>query len=464
MARREMRRTLPIQIRTNPRLHGLLVATAALSLIVVAGCRSRQRPRAGREAADGLDQAAVTYRSGGWPWVARDLQSTCGPPNGAVQFRRAESAFPFDEFDRASNQLETLAAQGRFAELSRRIAAYDPFIDLAVAVTGANSLWFARNWDIAMSRPFPEYGHITAFVRAICLRAEARASNIDIEGAIRDLHAAWRLSGLASCDPTVVALLTGMKDEIITLRAAVVCAARFARTSDLSRLAEILDENRTENLEPALKTEAYSELAIARNFVALGGIRGIQRVASGEFGISRTNTTPGWFRQDGLPEDATARANTDDVLRVWSAVTPLLSRRDLPIWDLSEAVAGTLAGAERQAGRGGELVRLICDPALYRTVAAVAKYREADLRVASALVRALIVRSRSGAFPKDAVSIPGARLDPYTNQPLKVKVRAGAYRVYSVGPDLRDDGGLGRHEPGASDSRFDIVAAYPPAN
>jgi hypothetical protein len=78
------------------------------------------------------------------------------------------------------------------------------------------------------------------------------------------------------------------------------------------------------------------------------------------------------------------------------------------------------------------------------------KYRAADervrglvrcLRVLNALQRAGF-KPNEGAPKLDALKLPaGATTDPFTGEALHVKVVDGDWLIYTVGPDLRDDGG-----------------------
>ena len=58
--------------------------------------------------------------------------------------------------------------------------------------------------------------------------------------------------------------------------------------------------------------------------------------------------------------------------------------------------------------------------------------------------------------------LPSIPIDPYNGQPLKFKKKSKGYVIYSVGPDLQDDGGKETPEHLTTDQRdrhehFDIT-------
>jgi hypothetical protein len=55
--------------------------------------------------------------------------------------------------------------------------------------------------------------------------------------------------------------------------------------------------------------------------------------------------------------------------------------------------------------------------------------------------------------------VHGKWIDPFDGKPLRVKVTKDTFRVYSIGPDRIDNGGVDRSE--TKGKSYDIVAMYP---
>jgi hypothetical protein len=52
--------------------------------------------------------------------------------------------------------------------------------------------------------------------------------------------------------------------------------------------------------------------------------------------------------------------------------------------------------------------------------------------------------------------------DPFDGQPLHYKTKSSGYTLYSIGPDLKDDGGERKGEKGG-DIVFEVIAPARPA-
>ena len=83
------------------------------------------------------------------------------------------------------------------------------------------------------------------------------------------------------------------------------------------------------------------------------------------------------------------------------------------------------------------------------------------------LAGCLVEHAKTGNYPMALTS-----LDPFTGQPLRLRVQRNQIRVYSFGPDRIDDQGRTEQDPdthqgfgagpGAPQNRTDIAAIYPP--
>ena len=80
----------------------------------------------------------------------------------------------------------------------------------------------------------------------------------------------------------------------------------------------------------------------------------------------------------------------------------------------------------------------------------------------TALVDAMLQHAQTGRYPERISDISGTLVDPFDGKPLRLKVNGESIRIYSVGPNMKDDGGISRAETGGSSTDYDVVAAYPP--
>lgn len=85
-------------------------------------------------------------------------------------------------------------------------------------------------------------------------------------------------------------------------------------------------------------------------------------------------------------------------------------------------------------------------------------------RTQAAKIAVLRFKAERGRFPKTLADAGVKSLDPFAKSPLKYSTKGDSFRVWSVGQDLRDSGGLVREELAALKRRWegeDLVAAYP---
>lgn len=112
----------------------------------------------------------------------------------------------------------------------------------------------------------------------------------------------------------------------------------------------------------------------------------------------------------------------------------------------SFALTNEVDALSRQAQTGYYITSSLFLPSCSRLIGRVA-IKDATIRTALAAIAIERWRNdHNGQIPNsldDLVPnyLPSVPLDPYTGQPLKFKKKNKGYVVYSVGPDLQDDGG-----------------------
>jgi hypothetical protein len=86
----------------------------------------------------------------------------------------------------------------------------------------------------------------------------------------------------------------------------------------------------------------------------------------------------------------------------------------------------------------------------------------ADVQITRAGLGALQYKRDHGELPQglEQVSLKGL-VDPYTQRPLGYRLEAGGFVVYSVGEDLKDNGGTPRQQDQKTD--YDRVWRLSPA-
>jgi len=84
---------------------------------------------------------------------------------------------------------------------------------------------------------------------------------------------------------------------------------------------------------------------------------------------------------------------------------------------------------------------------------------QANRKCVKALLAVLEFRASHRRLPKTLAEAGVSEIDPFDGQPLRYVVSGNTCKVYSVGQDKVDDGGLRRS--GATEKNSDVVVQYP---
>lgn len=306
---------------------------------------------------------------------------------------------------------------------------------------------FERDLDLGPNVLFPEFAGMKSGVRSLGLRARLRTVRGDRVGALKDVRTALRLARQTEADANLIAFLVRISCEAI-----VYDDVRRAAALDPGLVPAFLTEigrpYAPPNLARALRSEAYLAIATIRN------LQRIPKEDDDRDGI-RAETDPAEIRRDGVPETKGYRAFMTRSLQVWTRLAPFLRKYEGDPVRLSEEV-DRIADAEAEKRAVSYTMNLVIFPTLSAVGKAVPKL-QADREITLAYLRALDLRRRTGAFPK--MLLTGK--DPF-GRPYIARREGTGFRIYSLGANGRDDGGLSPVERPATLKSDDIVAAYPP--
>jgi hypothetical protein len=403
------------------------------------------------------DRAAVEYRNSGMPWEAKDMM----PPIADQDNAASELNAAMDEVDTKTlvatvSDVEKSTSANRWKEAEKSLQTVAPALELAAKAAEKSKLDFKKDWDLGPSLLFPEFQKTKCFVRLLARRARCEAAEHRPDDCVRDLTCAWRLSGLMGQTPILIGMFVEIACESIVINNAEQCAALWH--GDAESLAKLQSFLAHADGEPdfvnSLRGEAYLGLAFLRNFDAYGGMLSIPALSGGPRKID-----PSKLKRTGVPNGVWARSFATQHFRYWAAVKRMTDQLGNDPIATSKAM-GVVAKQVSESPKASLLVESILLPVFDQAGDAVVK-RDALLETAKALLASLIVEAKTGHLPTRIEDVPGSYVDPFTKGPLKMKITANSFRIYSVGPDLKDNGGLAESERGDS-LEYDVVAAYPP--
>ncbi|CAN5547963.1 hypothetical protein BH11ARM2_BH11ARM2_15650 [soil metagenome] len=300
---------------------------------------------------------------------------------------------------------------------------------------------------------FPEYAVMKGGVSLLGYRARREASAGDPLSAMRTLDTGAKVSAQVGGEAVLIAKLVQIATEAIVLRAAQEILADYGKRSDVRAAARkvLADLGPAPSIKDGMKCEwAFQRLGaegMANGSVALNMVSGL----SGEGENSGSNVEGAMF---GLMMKTPAGRAKQEL----NAARTFLDYYEGMPEDATEVAQARAASRNIDAtlAKGGVELTLakILMPVFGQANDAAAK-AVAERRAFAALLTAL-----DSPVPPKWLPVKGtAALDPFTDDRLIYHASPKEIRIWSVGPDGTDDGGLIKNTEGASD--VTVLWPYP---
>lgn len=293
------------------------------------------------------------------------------------------------------------------------LAEAGPALAAASAASRAKGVRFKWDLDLGSRLRSPEAPALLNLGRLFLLRAGFRAEEGQASGVVEALGSAKNIARHLESQPTEQAMAAGIRLDIERLQIAARIADKKSRKSDVFALLEA----HIGQMDPEFDVDRALAWVFFRALVQRrGGRPGGGPVRSG------------WPR--GAKEAEIMKA-AEDVME--AAIGWELSSRDL------RSYRRWLKGFE--ASRT-EAWRPLSDPGARGLVDAALK-RAAWARLARAQLYLLSLRKASGRVPPSRGVIVGGETDPFGRGLLKWRPEGQGWRLWSVGPDGKSQGGAG---------------------
>jgi hypothetical protein len=346
-------------------------------------------------------------------------------------------------------------------EVLERMSNLKPSLEIALQASQMKGYSLGWDWDKDMNKVVPELQSLRLIVRALCQKSQALLVVEKTDEALESWEAALRLTLLARTIPDSSAALLASSMSASVSRTAVKAMDR--RPND-ARLIDALAKGLTQlDNEPdwrlIIKADGYAYLATLRNSVNTDDAAGRLQP---DFQEPESQKKP--LVREGIPAASDLKEMTGGVLKAYAQLGEAISSEKTTLPDailLAEKL-------EDQAGSGGTSRSLSSLSRSLRRIGAGMGHARA------AHVLAVVLKERSGGKKDlaDLEDVPGGPwLDPLSGLPLKFSNRKEMVKIWSIGANLSDDGGLSREEASAAmqDSltetgrpmAYDEVAANP---
>lgn len=397
--------------------------------------------------------------------LATELNAKLPPPdrNPYTVFQKAHAALPsgWNQLTNAPPELDKTPVNcvpskpvlDDFIKLQQStLPALQHARQLAGMPEGGRVLQFPRNpmmFDMAVIQQFRD---IAAVLRndAIALASVGRSKE-----AIQSARAAFGVPRAIGSDPTMISQLVRMATDAIAV-------STVERILNLGEPTEGLSELQADLLQQSMFPYIRHSMRGERAFVH----RMYEITDSGE-----NTSTPGGKAGAGLP-------TTGNSVTVWGLRINLPTDHAYSLKMLTQYVEASKLPPEQQLEAVKAIVRPQKNDARYtmtsNLVPALDKGLEAGLRTKGKLVATAVgvacerYRQKFGQWPLTLDMIPKDILseipnDPYTGKPITYKRLPDGIKVYTIGPDMKDDGGLLDNETPGTVGKDYGIRIYDPA-
>jgi hypothetical protein len=342
-------------------------------------------------------------------------------------------------------------------DMKRYLAARQDVVAQLVFAGETKGLRLRMDWDRVSGTYF--YHEETLFALADLLDDDAQLkAEADWRGAVRSIRAARRLAFAEAQIPSDRNVFNACYRDKSALFAAGYCASKFADNPEALRaLRQTLEETRWKP-DPMIMIRAgvYINLRDFRFYTD-------QQILD----FARGNQEP-WEplrrrARPGPPASIMSRAVFAEIMAVWNEFYPQMlgPRADFDQIEMAmDARVQALANSSSTSQKIASQHIFVPSAGTLNSI----KDQQAEQGLAIAFVRALEYRSLHHAWPPNLKSIGVTALDLIDGKPLRYRTSPTGLRIWSIGSDRRDDGGLSDWESLALKTRprfYDHAYVHP---
>lgn len=306
---------------------------------------------------------------------------------------------------------------------------------------------FGRDWetDRPWAMMFPEYADLRAFAKAITARAVLRARSGDNAGALADIKAGFRLGEFASSDPFLIAALVRIAIDSITARQVEWMLTVSPKDISMRQSLQDVMKAQPEDLDftQTMRGEAIFSIAAAEAWAKMTPGEMEEMLAEGSQKVSKATA--------GISKDLASRAFTTRAMQIWTEAFEGLKQKQYEISpsEVLDRVLGKVdAGKDPTYALVGQLMPV------FSQAGNAFVMRTARFRAVDGMLMAVSYWQSHGKMPESLEAAGFKGVDPFTGKPFRYKAQGDSLAVWSVGQDLKDDGGLEKENK-------DIVAQFP---
>jgi hypothetical protein len=354
--------------------------------------------------------------------------------NAASLYQQISHALPYRALSSSEDEsvravTANSASPYQISQAEHVLAQHKAEITLAATAAALPDCRFPRNYALGPDLPLPEYAGISRLAKLLAARAVLQSSSP--RAAFETIAILTRMAAHMEKDPMLIGDLVGIDIEALADRAWRAVVFRNASRPDVLKMAE-----ETEHLFPPPPDLHHAFMgSVVMGEIALDHIR-----RTGSWG---TDIIDQHIRRPphlAIVTDAWEARQLDTWIRIQTA----LNVHPGDYVAASNALHATFASDKLASGRHQPTYELQTTLLGYGVETAPLKAASVEALHAGqvALLALLAFKNRTGSFPPDLASLsPPPPIDPFAHAPLQYHRQGAGFILYSVGENLKDDGG-----------------------
>lgn len=379
------------------------------------------------------ENAAQLYGSIGY-----QLSAITKDPTQAAQVKL------LDEFGNSDNPTPDLG------KVLRAVQTFQSIFSDADKVSAKSRVNFKRDYSRGNMVLFPEYAHMKRIAKWQCSRARAEWMSGNRTAALKTLQASFRIGEHASQEPHLIGQLVAIAISAINHRTLENFVIDARNDPTLLKKMEDMLANLQDQIE--LRKAFGGEIVMARATIQNtkgGGLMSAIRAANNP-------ATKDYALMEALFSNPQMRVAFEArYCEAWRIIFDQIPS-DPEDWNGFRKVMAE-QGQRIEADKSiDNTINRIMFPVLDQAVDAAAK-QVAERRVA--LLSLKLLQTRAKGLPADLSAYGQLAIDPFTNKPMRYERKGKAFKIWSIGMDRIDQGGMGRGK-GSGTNGYDIVMGF----
>lgn len=314
---------------------------------------------------------------------------------------------------------------------------------------------FAVDWRKGYEAPLPHYAHLRKIARILSAKALIYARQGKMDESVRCVKLAEQIADAIGEDPLLVGVLVRASISRLSAQTARGLLREGNLTAGQARELYAIFEG--VDFTPQLMKSMESERACAMYFVEQTRANGPLWAMGIVQGVVRSNGSPGGRRSAllGILARPLIYEEGTVCLRAMDRVTAKLAAPYREVGELS--FSEDLLGIPRYA----ILTRALM-PA-FSSIRRTLDASQAEISVTQVALAAAAYRDTHGAYPRTLAELQSSfgelPEDPLSGKPFRYTAKGGGCTIYSIGQNLKDDGG--RRDDLTADGKYRQRKAAP---